>query len=280
MSQGRAILSFPTNRRSASAGAAFDRIAEDYDQIFTNSLIGRAQRNAVWKILRETFSPNDNILELNCGTGEDALFLAGTGISVFACDASRQMIARAEERLRHISPQIPVAFCELPTESLGELHPDTPFDGAFSNFSGLNCIADLAAVASCLARLVKQGGRVVLCFSTRYCLIEILYFFLRGQWRKSLRRCKGRTEATIDGVQFSVYYPTIRKIRETFACEFRLISYIGIGVTIPPSFLEQSVQRHPFIFRLLRRLENSCAKLPFLRSTGDHVLLCFERVSQ
>lgn len=280
MSQGRAVLSFPTNRRSASAGDAFDRIAKDYDRIFTNSLIGRAQRNAVWKILTETFSPNDHILELNCGTGEDAIFLAGSGVSVFACDASGQMIARSKERLRHISPQVPVAFCELPTESLGELHPTTPFDGAFSNFSGLNCVADLGAVSSSLARLVKQGGRLVLCFSTRYCLIEILYFFLRGQWRKSLRRCKGRTEVTIDGVQFTVYYPTIRKIRESFARDFRLISCIGIGVTIPPSFLDQWGQRHPFLFRSLSRLENSWAKLPFLRSTGDHVLLCFEKVSQ
>lgn len=280
MSEGRAILYFPTNRKSASAGAAFDRIAGDYDRIFTNTLIGRAQRNAVWKILAETFSPNDNILELNCGTGEDAIFLAGTGISVFACDASRQMIARAKERQRQISPQIPVAFCELPTESLGELHPNTPFDGAFSNFSGLNCISDLAPVSSSLASLVKHGGRLVLCFSTRYCLIEILYFFLRGQWRKSLRRCNGRTEVTIDGVQFPVYYPTIRKIRETFAHDFRLVSCTGIGVTIPPSFLDPWVQRHPTVFRLLRRLENSWAKLPILRSTGDHVLLCFEKVSQ
>src|ERR1700722_6109350 len=98
---------------TSAAGTAFDHLAEDYDQIFTNSLIGRAQRNAVWKVLTETFSQNDNILELNCGTGEDAIFLAGSGISVLACDASRQMIVRAKERLRHISPQIPLAFCEL-----------------------------------------------------------------------------------------------------------------------------------------------------------------------
>jgi hypothetical protein len=66
MSEGRAILSFPTNRKSASAGAAFDRIAKDCDLIFTSSPIGRAQQNAVWKILTQTFSPSDKILELNC----------------------------------------------------------------------------------------------------------------------------------------------------------------------------------------------------------------------
>jgi ubiquinone/menaquinone biosynthesis C-methylase UbiE len=264
----------------SAAGAAFDRIAQDYDQKFTESLIGRAQRDAVWKVLRRTFRTNDNILELNCGTGEDAIFLASNGISVFALDASPQMIARAEQRLQHNSPQIPVVFCELPTERIGELHPEARFDGAFSNFSGLNCVADLDAVASSLAGLVKQDGRLVLCFSTRFCLIEILYYLAVGQWRKALRRCKGYTNVTIDGAQFTVYYPSLSKIRRSFAPDFRLDSRTGIGVAVPPSYLEAWARQHPRLFRLLGRLEGRLATLPVLRSTGDHVLLCFKKVAR
>jgi ubiquinone/menaquinone biosynthesis C-methylase UbiE len=277
MSTERTILPLASYPGSA-AGAAFDRLAENYDRIFTDSLIGRAQRDAVWKVLTRTFQKSDNILELNCGTGEDAIFLAGNGISVFACDASQQMIDRAEQRLRHTSPQVPAVFCELPTERIGELHPETQFDGAFSNFSGLNCIADLSVVASSLERLVKPGGQLVLCFSTRFCLIEILYFLALGQWRKALRRCKGHTEVMIDDVQFTVYYPTVRQIRRYFAPGFRLYFRTGIGVAVPPSYLEAWTRRHPSIFRFLCRLEGLLATLPVLRSTGDHVLLCFERV--
>jgi ubiquinone/menaquinone biosynthesis C-methylase UbiE len=264
----------------SAAGAAFDRIAQDYDQKFTESLIGRAQRDAVWKVLRRTFRTNDNILELNCGTGEDAIFLASNGISVFALDASPQMISRAEQRLQHNSLQVPVVFCELPTERIGELHPEAQFDGAFSNFSGLNCVADLDAVASSLAGLVKQDGRLVLCFSTRFCLIEILYYLAVGQWQKALRRCKGYTNLTIDGVQFTVYYPSLRKIRRSFAPDFRLYSRTGIGVAVPPSYLEARAHQHPRLFRLLGRLEERLATLPVLRSTGDHVLLCFKKVAR
>lgn len=265
---------------ASAAGAAFDRIAQDYDRKFTDSLIGRAQRDAVWTVLRRTFRKNDKVLELNCGTGEDAIYLAGNGISVVALDASRQMIARAEQRLQHNSPQLPAVFCELPTERIGELHPETLFDGVFSNFSGLNCIADLAPVACSLARLVKPDGRLVLCFSTRFCLIEILYYLVLGQWRTALRRCKGYTGVTIDGVSFKVYYPTLRKIRRSFAPDFRLYSCTGIGVAVPPSYLEAWARQHPRLFRILRRLEERLAALPVLRSTGDHVLLCFEKVSR
>jgi hypothetical protein len=190
------------------------------------------------------------------------------------------MIARAEQRLQHNAPQVPVIFCELPTERIGELHPEPQFDGALSNFSGLNCIADLDAVAFSLAGLVKQGGRVVLCFSTRFCLIEILYYLTVGQWRKAFRRCKGYSEVTLDGVQFTVYYPNLRKIRRSFARDFRLHSCTGIGVTVPPSYLEAWARQHARLFRLFRRLEERLAALPILRSTGDHVLLCFEKVSR
>jgi ubiquinone/menaquinone biosynthesis C-methylase UbiE len=264
----------------SAAGSAFDHLAQDYDQIFTNSLIGRAQRDVVWRVLTRTFRANEKVLELNCGTGEDAIFLAANGVSVLALDASPQMIARAEQRLQQNSSQIPVVFCELPTERIGELHPETQFDGAFSNFSGLNCIADLDAVASSLAGLVKQGGRLLLCFSTRFCLIEILYYLAVGQWRKAFRRCKGYCEVTLDGMQFTVYYPTLRKIRQSFAPDFRLDSCTGIGVTVPPSYLEAWARQHPRLFLLLRRLEERLAALPILRSTGDHVLLCLEKVSR
>jgi ubiquinone/menaquinone biosynthesis C-methylase UbiE len=288
MSTGRTI-SFTGYPRSgyqesaypgSAAGAAFDRIAEDYDRRFTDSLIGRAQRDAVWKVLRKTFGRNDKVLELNCGTGEDAIYLAGNGISVVALDASRQMIARAEQRLQHNSPHLPAVFCELPTERIGELGSEAQFDGVFSNFSGLNCIADLAPVACSLARLVRPEGRLLLCFSTRFCLVEILYYLVLGRWRTALRRWKGNTGVTIDGVSFTVYYPTLRKIRRSFAPDFRLYSCTGIGVAVPPSYLEAWTRLHPRLFRLLRRLEERLAKLPILRSTGDHVLLCFEKVSR
>ena len=44
-------------------------------------------------------------------------------------------------------------------EEIGNLGECGLFDGALSNFSGLNCVEDLAAVARQLASLVKPGGR-------------------------------------------------------------------------------------------------------------------------
>jgi ubiquinone/menaquinone biosynthesis C-methylase UbiE len=263
----------------AAAAHVFDRLAATYDRDFTDSLIGRAQREAVWRVALKTFRPGENLLELNCGTGEDAFFLAAHGMAVFACDASPAMIARAEQRLAHKLPPPQVVFCHIPTERISELNPDARFDGVFSNFSGLNCIADLGPVAASLTRLVKRGDRLLLCVSTRVCLWEIAHYLLHGNPRKAFRRLKGRSTAVLEGSPLTVHYPTLRQIRTSFAPHFRLRRQTGIGVAIPPSYLESFVRRHPMLLRVLRELEAWIAALPGFRVIGDHMLLCFEKVT-
>ncbi len=262
-----------------AAGEAFDRLAEDYDDCFTDSLIGRAQRNIVWRVLAETFHAKDNLLELNCGTGEDAFFMADRGLSIFACDASQKMIQRAEQRMRLKASSLPIVFCHLPTERIAELTPVARFDGAYSNFSGLNCVQDLSAVATSLAGLIKVGDSLVFCVSTRFCLMETLYFLYRADLRKAFRRWRGHAEAMLDGATLTVYYPTLRSVRRSLSPYFRLRSSKGVGVAIPPSYLEAWARRHSLAFRICCRLEQRIAALPILRTTGDHMVLRFERVA-
>src|SRR5450755_3636512 len=86
--------------RAQIGAAPFDAIAERYDETFTKSKIGRAQRASVWKELERVFQPGDRVLEIGCGTGVDACFLAGLGVTVVATDSSPQMIAVATRRVR------------------------------------------------------------------------------------------------------------------------------------------------------------------------------------
>ena len=259
------------------AGRAFDSLAAKYDEIFTESHIGRAQRDAVWRVLAKTFNPGDRVLELNCGTGEDALFLGRRGVSVLACDAAAEMVAVAERRLLAESPGTAIEFRQLPTEQIAHLEPTLGFDGVFSNFSGLNCVADLQATAAALSTSVRPGASLLLCLSTRYCLAEIMHFLWRGNPKKAFRRCKGYSAARFGGVEIGVHYLTVRQLRAVFLPHFRLVSYWGVGVAVPPSYCETWVRNHPTAFKFLRRLEPAVASIPILRITGDHILLHFER---
>jgi len=265
---------------STPAGLAFDGLAATYDATFTQSRIGRAQRDSVWRVLQHTFQPHDRILELNCGTGEDALFLAGNNMSVYACDASAAMIDRASRRQRAEAPSTDVTFRHLPTEHIAALHSINGFDGVLSNFSGLNCVRDLGATAKTLSELVRPGAALIFCFSTRFCLTEIIYFLLCGEWRKAVRRCSGSTTARVGNQQIEIYYPTAYQLRKLFAPYFTLQGCTGIGVAVPPSYLEAWAAYRPRLFRFFCALERVLAPLPLFRVTGDHMLLHFVRVTE
>ena len=260
------------------AGAAFDTLAESYDSIFTSTIIGRSQRSVVWAKAAEVFCAGDRVLELNCGTGEDALFLARRGVSVTACDASQGMIEYARARVANEFPSAPIAFHALRTEQLDRLDADTLFDGVLSNFSGLNCIEDFPQAARSISSRLKSGAQVLLCLSTRFCVWEILYYLLRGNPRKALRRCGGITAAKLAQHSFRVYYPTLRSLTQSLGPEFRLLSVTGIGVAVPPSYMEGWARKNPKLMRFCETIDARLSRWPGFRVLGDHMLLHLERV--
>jgi ubiquinone/menaquinone biosynthesis C-methylase UbiE len=257
---------------------AFDSLAAKYDDLFTRSMIGRAQRGAVWEILTDTFEPGSHILELNCGTGEDALFLAQHDVSVVACDASERMIETARRRMQSEDPDAPIEFKLLATEHLSKLNHGDLFDGAFSNFSGLNCVADLNQTARDLAALVTMGAPVLICLSTRFCLSEIVWFALHGQFRKAFRRFSGFATVKVGDFTVKVNYPTLRAVERSFSSFFRMRSCTGIGIAVPPSYLEPIIRKRPGLLNLFRRIDRIISQLPWFRTVGDHMLIHFERV--
>jgi SAM-dependent methyltransferase len=262
-----------------AAAVAFDSIAEQYDELFTRSVIGRAQRGQVWDALAKTFKQGDSVLELNCGTGEDAIFLARRGISVVAADVSEKMIAIAMQRHAEEAPQLPIRFRQLASEELHLLQPPCLFDGVFSNFSGLNCVANLGGVAQQLAGLVVRGGPALLCLSGRICVWETLWHLAHGQARRAFRRWRGWNNASVNGIPVLVRYPAVGELRRMFSPWFALRSFTGIGVLVPPSYGETWARRHPRLLRILSALDRELCHVPGLRVAGDHVLLHFERTS-
>jgi len=248
---------------------AFERLAGKYDDLFSRSRIG-TQRGVVWEVLADTFRPGDEILALNCRTREDAQFLSLLDVSVVACNVREGMI--------HTGPYPPIHPALLRTRRLSKCRPDALFDGALSNFSGLNCVADFNRTARALASMVTAGAPVIICLSTRFCLSETLWFLLHGNARKAFRRSFGIATVTVGDRTVKMHYPALREVRKLFSPSFLMRSCTGIGIAVPPSYLEPIFRKYPRMFGLLRRIDKGISHLPLLRTIGDHMLLYFERV--
>ncbi len=259
---------------------AFDAIADQYDSSFTHTPIGRELRQIVWRSLSDTFQPGTRVWELNCGTGEDAVWMAKREIHVLASDGSPAMLEIASRKAAayHLSDRIEFLLYDFANPAAD--WPDAQFDGVLSNFGGLNCIPDLRPLATVLARCIKPGGRLVIVVMGRWCAWEILWHLLHLQPRRAFRRlARTGAEGCIGGHNIRVWYPAAKAFRGAFAPEFKIRRIIGLGVFLPPSYLHPVLAGRSGLFRLLCRFEQSRASIPPFRILGDHILYDFERTS-
>jgi ubiquinone/menaquinone biosynthesis C-methylase UbiE len=263
---------------SFQAATPFDSIAESYDKTFTESFVGRSQRNLVWREMDQVFRPGQRVLEINCGTGVDAAHLAQRGARVFACDVSSAMIRVARQRAASMGLGERIEFHTMPTEEIQKLSKMPPFDGLLSNFAGLNCVLNLESVVQGLAHLLKPGAYALFCIFGKYCAWEMLWNAGRGDLRKAFRRLRNATESySIGGQRLHVNYWSIGQLQRAFSRYFRLKRQIGLGIVVPPSYLESLTTRFPAIFRAAAKVDHSISSFPVFRSLADHALLIFER---
>ncbi len=123
--------------------------------------IGRPQP-AIVRLAEQGLFVGD-VVDLGCGTGENALYLASTGLTVVGVDAAPTAIARAQEkaRLRGVEATFLVADA-LELEALGREFDAAVDCGLFHTFSD----TDRASFERSLHRTLRAGARyVLLCFN-------------------------------------------------------------------------------------------------------------------
>ncbi|MEO8406042.1 MAG: class I SAM-dependent methyltransferase, partial [Chitinophagaceae bacterium] len=200
----------------ASEIAAFDGMAAEYDASFSKGLIGKLQRAQVRRRLSAFLKDKKslNILEINCGTGDDALWLSSLGHHVLATDASGCMIKEAKNKIALMTGALP-EFRQCAFQDLPALLTYEQFDLVFSNFSGLNCIpaGELEALGRTLDYVVKPGGHIAAVIFGKYCCWEMLYYGFKFKFSNIFRRWKKKGSVTIlkeEAIQPVYYYSTNR----------------------------------------------------------------------
>jgi ubiquinone/menaquinone biosynthesis C-methylase UbiE len=245
-----------------TVAAAFDTLAARYDELWTRSAAGLHQRRAVWRHIDPLFQPGETILDIGCGTGEDALHFTDAGLDVRAIDVSPQMVSIARARGVHATV--------MPAEDLDRMQGS--FDGVVSNFGVLNCVAGLNTIGQSLARLIRPGGYLGICILGRFRLWETAWYLLHGRPRKAFRRWKGENYSSSLGIRVS--YPAVKQLQEGLRPHFELHRWCGIGFATPPSYVRGF---SPKIVNLLSSIDGRLAHLPVLRALADHRLFLFVR---
>lgn len=265
-----------------AAAVAFDAIADRFDDRFGGWASVAAQRTAVRRFLLDAFPAGARLLELAGGTGEDALFLAAHDRHILLTDGSPAMVTRAAAKVAAAGRSARINAMPLLLEDLAtfaaEFLSSAPFDGAYSNFAGLNCIEDLRPVARSLANLLPAHAAAVLVLFGPHPPGETLVQLIRGDVRAAFRRSSPAAPGRIGGRSFRVFYHTPRRIAAAFHPWFRLRRRRGIGILVPPSAAEPFISRLPRLVDMLAAADRILASP--LALMGDHVLYDFVRTEE
>ena len=262
----------------------FDPVAAAYDQTFTDTEIGKRQREQVFAALEPSISTSSplNILELNCGTGADAIRLARQyGHSVLPTDASAEMLLALRKKLSPEEFQTPLAGKQVAFEKIGETFVEQQFDLVFSNFGGLNCVdeAGLRQLATDLAKLVRPGGKLVFVIMAPWTLWEWLYFSLKFRFRRAFARAgRGSVQVPLgDGVFQESWYPSPRRLARAFSPHFQRVEQRAIGLWVPPGYLEPFFANRIKWLDRFQRWDAAWGKVGRLAGFGDHYLMVLEK---
>jgi ubiquinone/menaquinone biosynthesis C-methylase UbiE len=254
----------------------FDSAAGHYDSSFTYSFTGRGQRKRVWHFLDKQlskFTPPLSILEINCGTGEDALRFASLGHHVLATDLSPDMIATATKKAKEKSN------LKFETADINQLEYQEKFDLIFSNFGGLNCLSpqQLGALNERLQKLVNRDGIFVAVLMPRKCMWERWYFwYKKNPQQRNRRMSPDAVKVPVDDTTVATWFYSPEEFASYFPA-FGVESVKPIGIGFPPSYLNSFFQRSRLLRAFCTAAEYLFGNISGLSNYGDHFLIIFKK---
>lgn len=250
---------------------AFSRKATVYDAFGENHPNLDRMRQRVYDHISSVQQAGAHLLELNAGTGTDALALIKRGFRIHATDLAPGMLAEIKSKIEthHLQDGLSAQAC-----SFTELDKVTagPFDGVISNFGGLNCIDELRLVTRHLPTLLKPGGVVTWVIMPPICPWELAVFW--KDWQVATRRLRpGGVSAHVEGVHFKTDYFSAAQTIESFGSRFDLLRLEGLSIVTPPADNVSFAVKRPTLYKNLVRLESAIAqRWPFNR-IGDFFIL-------
>jgi len=240
-------------------------------------------RRVSLRLLLSSFAPGQRVLELGCGTGEEALALARQGTRVLATDISSRMldITRKKATVSGLAQEVQTR--QLAAGEIGVLVKEFgkgAFDGAYASFGALNGEPDLSLVGDALAILTRPGALLVTSVMNRFYPFEVIWYLAHARLRQAVRRWSGKTSAHVSPklpLSVPTWYYTPHAFARAFPA-FRRLSCRALTLLLPPPFAAHLWGRFPRLVAHLVTWEERLSALWPLAALGDHFLITLERM--
>ncbi len=259
----------------SNVSQAFSKQSVVFDTLYKENKLSEYLRSKFRDEVISHLKPASSILELNCGTGMDAVFFANKGHRILAIDNAPGMLAQLDQKIseKNLGEHIETFRCSF--HDIQSFQP-RKFDHILSNFGGLNCTDDLRDVLLQFSDLLNASGKVTLMVMPKVCPWELIMVF-KGKFKTAFRRFRRKTPAHIEGVHFLCYYYNPNYILKALKQDFELVSLNGVFITVPPEFYENFVERYPRLFRILSAIDRKISKFFPFTYCCDHYMITLRK---
>jgi ubiquinone/menaquinone biosynthesis C-methylase UbiE len=261
-----------------AAEKAFSKQSAVFDKLYSTNIIIQYKRQRVRDHVSQYLEPGREILELNAGTGDDAIWFAEQGHTVHATDISGGMQEKLVEKVNqaNLAAKVSAEICSF--TDLVRLQHKGPYDLIFSNFAGLNCTGELNKVLRSFSPLLNPRGMVTMVILPKFCLWETM-MFVKGEFKTAFRRffSSHGVKANVEGQQFTCWYYDPSYVIRNMKDEFDLLSLEGLCTVVPPSYLENFPNKRPSLFKWLKEKEDKWKSNWPWRNIGDYYIISFRK---
>ena len=267
-----------SNTNEQLAAAAFTLQSKNFDELYSGNKIIQYKRQRVRDHLKKYISPGHFILELNSGTGQDAIWLAQQGCKVHATDISTGMQEVLQQKIKNegLNNFISYELCSF--TALKNLQQKGPYNIIFSNFAGLNCTDELDKALASFSSLLKPNGIITLVLLPKFCLWEFLLIF-KGKFKTATRRFFSREgrKALVEDTFFKCWYYNPSYIIKYLKNDFNLLAIEGLCTIAPPSYIENFAEKYPKAYNFLEAKEDKWkSKWPW-KYIGDYYIISLQK---
>jgi 2-polyprenyl-3-methyl-5-hydroxy-6-metoxy-1,4-benzoquinol methylase len=257
----------------------FGRIASEYHYSFRDNISASLARTRIHEILNKYISKkNGKVLDIGCGTGIDAQFLASLGVDVYAVDSSEGMLYEAANQLlntkEEIRNKIELRRMTISPDNIANLISNVKANQLVLSFGVINFIQDIDSLFFSIGSSLEDGGICIVTSLTKSSLWDRI---LKIGYKRAGKQPKN---VFIGGVSVKVWFWDCRDILIASKRFFDPIDIIGIGYIYPPPYLDKYIRQHPKVQEMLWKVDRKYESTRFAFKFADHIAIVLKRCNK
>ncbi len=154
----------------------YDEDSLKYDKIVLKNYSYKLSYLLSLSYLLNNFKEGQNVLDIGCGTGLQAIPLALHGCNVVAVDVSKGMLEILRRKIEKFSIKN-IKIYNMAASKVSELKKTFGkeyFDGAYSYYGPINTEPNIIRLRDGVFDLLKKGGLFIVMPINRWCLYDIV----------------------------------------------------------------------------------------------------------